>query len=912
MNLKRIPGSFFGAATFVYAIAFLSLTVLFAASARAQQPTPVLANIVPSAVASGRAAPVAPLPPTQQLYLSIVLPLRNESQLQELLNQLYDPSSPRYRQFLTVPQFTQMFGPAAEDYNAVVSFAQATGFTVTGTPADRMSVPVQGTVAQIESAFHVKMNLYQHPTENRQFFSLDRQPSLNLSVPVKFISGLDNYSLPHPQLLKGNAQANVDGSGPLIPGGSGSTSYLASDMRAAYYTTTAGATGLTGSGQCVSLVEFDSYYMSGNDVTATLAPQGGPNTATWYTDASGNNYLVTYTTDGVQYSIPLDNVLVDGGTLDEWQNFPAGEPEVVLDIAQAIGMAPSLSQVRVYIAPNETGSEYPILEQMVNDYTAGVGCRQASISWSWNPEDPLNDPDNDEFQEFDAIGISFFAASADEGSWISDTSCYEGACYVYPQESPYVTAVGGTDLTTSGPGGAWQAEGGWDYSGGGISPDHFPMSSYQSGLDGINQTSTVYRNAPDVAMEADSDNYLYYLGGEEIDYTAAGTSFAAPRWAAFTALANQQALASGEPPIGFINPFIYPVGESSNYLTDFNETMGGNNGGYSVVLGEYNMVTGWGSPNGQSLINALSPVTRFTLSASPVSLTLTPGSSETSSYIMVTTHGYATGSTLNLSVSGQPSGVTVSLGENPVNLNYLASEDPMTVNVANNTAYGTYTITVTGTVGGAVLTAYFTLAVAPGAFTISGLPQADQSLTAGTCETVPVSTTAIGNFNAPVTLSSSVSLLDVTSAYSAGNGTVTICATTGATSGLSPITITGTGGGLTVTETWPVYVTNFTFSAFQTSISVAAGSRGTSTVTVNDPNGPDAFPISLSAGGYLPPGTTVSFSPNPVDPEETPTNVTMTVAVPSGTLADNYYITVTGTMEHTLLTQSINVMLVVP
>ena len=89
-------------------------------------------------------------------------------------------------------------------------------------------------------------------------------------------------------------------------------------------------------------------------------------------------------------------------------------------------------------------------------------------------------------------------------------------------------------------------------------------------------------------------------------------------WAGFLALANQQAAANGKLPIGFINPTIYPIGESSNYLTDFNEIAGGSNGGYSVVTGEYNMVTGWGSPKGQNLINAL------TAAPPPPSCTATP------------------------------------------------------------------------------------------------------------------------------------------------------------------------------------------------------------------------------------------------------------------------------------------------
>lgn len=551
--------------------------------------------------------------------------MRNEALLQNLLGQIYDPSSPNYRHFLTVPQFTQMFGPTADDYDAVVNFAQANGLTVTGAPADRMSVPVQGTVAQIESAFHVTMKVYKHPTEDRLFFSPDREPSLNLSVSVAYISGLSNFSIPRPMVSRSSTTTSVSGSGP------GNTSYLPSDMRAAYYTTAAGATGLTGSGQCVSLVEFDGYSI--NDVVNTFYNSADSAVQ------SGNNYILTYydPTGSGTHSVPINNVLVNSGTLTP---STSDEAEVVLDIAQAVGMAPGVSQIRVYIAPDQwstaspnyyfpsSSDDYTILEQIITDSPAnnGPGCNQASMSWNWAPENPRTgpDPDNGLFDEMAAVGISFFNASGDYGSWNSNFTCSytsPSQCFFYPEEYPNLTAVGGTTLTTSSPGGSWVSEGGWSatpcYSpsgycagGGGISPDGFLISSeinqYQSVLNGINQTSTVYRDAPDVAMEASNDNYVcseFYNPVCEAGWM--GTSFAAPRWAGFTALVNQQATANGNTAIGFLNPYIYPIGVSSNYLTDFNEIAGGNNGAYSVVTGQYNMVTGWGSPNGQNMIDAL-------------------------------------------------------------------------------------------------------------------------------------------------------------------------------------------------------------------------------------------------------------------------------------------------------------------
>jgi xanthomonalisin len=112
------------------------------------------------------------------------------------------------------------------------------------------------------------------------------------------------------------------------------------------------------------------------------------------------------------------------------------------------------------------------------------------------------------------------------------------------------------------------------------------------------------RNAPDVAAEGKTDNYICYDGKCACSW--GGTSFAAPRWAGYLALANQQSVSHGHATLGFLNPTIYSIGLGSNYGTDFHDITSGSNGTYSAIKG-YDLVTGWGSPNGAALINALAP-----------------------------------------------------------------------------------------------------------------------------------------------------------------------------------------------------------------------------------------------------------------------------------------------------------------
>ncbi len=506
------------------------------------------------------------LPADQQLNFSIVLPLRNPKELDGLLNRLYDPSSVEFRHFLSVAQFTAAFGPSLDDYEAVVSFARANGFTVTGTPANRQVVPVRASVDQINKAFHVTMTQYRHPVEDRNFYSPDREPSLDLAVPVAHLSGLDNYTIPRPMLKRsdrdlkqGLQAASITGSGPQ-------QSYLASDMRAAYY----GGSTLDGNGQSVGLLEFGGYYLS--DVDAT------------------------FSTAGQSYKVPVNNVLLDGATAEPEEN--AYDGEQVLDIVQAIGMAPGLDQVRVYIGNGNDDAN--ILNSMASENVA----KSLSCSWSWIPADPTTD--DVFFKEFAAQGQSFFVASGDAGA-------YDAAFdpYFYPAEDDFVTAVGGTHLTTNGPGGSWSSEVAWNTpyvgSGGGISPDGIAIPAWQSGVATFsNGGSTTLRNVPDVAMEADVDNYSCGLG---FCYAAnGGTSFAAPRWAGFNALVNQQAVEAGTAPsggIGFLNPNVYAIGKSTSYSADFHDIISGTNDTegqqlYYFAVPGYDLVTGGGAPTGKA------------------------------------------------------------------------------------------------------------------------------------------------------------------------------------------------------------------------------------------------------------------------------------------------------------------------
>ena len=121
-------------------------------------------------VLNGQAQLVGRLPATQIMQVDIVLPLRDKAGLDAFVADVYDPSSPNFRHFLTPAETSARFGPTQENWDALVSFANANGFTVVGGSLARRDLVLTGTVSAIENAFHVTMRTYQHPTENRTFY----------------------------------------------------------------------------------------------------------------------------------------------------------------------------------------------------------------------------------------------------------------------------------------------------------------------------------------------------------------------------------------------------------------------------------------------------------------------------------------------------------------------------------------------------------------------------------------------------------------------------------------------------------------------------------------------------------------------------------------------------------------------
>ena len=617
----------------------LTATVLLAAcwlgfSLAAQAGQQVLKGHVPPI--TKKLTPVGRLDRKTHLDLAIGLPLRNRDQLTNLLQDLYQPSSANFRHYLKPDQFTASFGPTPEDYQAVADFAKSHGLTVKGLHPNRTLLDVSGSVAEIEDAFHVKMQLYQHPTEARTFFAPDVEPSLDLATPVLAITGLDSYVRPRPR-QHWSLKSLTNSAPPLVrplrggggDGGGGGTlagGYGGYDFRSAYVPNFS----QDGTGQSLGLFELAGYGM--DDIESYESESGLAPTGT------------------------ITNIYIDGATgydgsdgTDQDLTLMDYYVEVTGDIEMAIAMAPGLDNVLVYEGPtpldeppaNPTNFvQYASVTAQVNDVLNRMATDNLAKQLSSSYILDINLSTIQIYQQFAAQGQSFFQASGDSGAYpgfIDATA-----------DDPYLTVVGGTTLSTDSDGN-WASETVWltpagmdefgdatplEASGGGISFT-YPIPDWQQGISmTANQGSTTMRNLPDVSLVANNvtvvwgndfaDGALVDLLGD--DFPTGGTSLATPLWAGFMALVNQEAAAEGKPPVGFANPALYAIAKSTNYNACFHDITTGNDFNpasptkYSATPG-YDLCSGWGTINTNLLDALLNPPVDSLLVTPPLGFT---------------------------------------------------------------------------------------------------------------------------------------------------------------------------------------------------------------------------------------------------------------------------------------------------
>ncbi len=505
-----------------------------------------------------------------------------------------DPASPTFRQYLSPSTAAAVYSPTAAVYDPIAAWARNANFSLTEF-SNRLVIGLDGTIEDVEAAFHVNMYLALGP-DGTQFYVPDREPSIDATVPLFSVQGLDDR-------------------GPTTLGvGSGTQGSITSgDVRSAY----AGCTSRRGAGELLGIAVVGKDNVDLNDITAYESNAGIP------------------------------PVRVRTLALDKAARFsPALEPS--LDVEMAIAIAPGLSGVDV-IEGKRTNTVYaelatsiPLHHEISSSYFApdidAVTQALANI--------------------FAVQGQSFSQASGDNGG--DGTQLNHRANNIDIKYATLVGGTDFYQfLPGIKSEQVWSDSANTRGSGGGIlATSELPY--YQVGLDQVDVAhgtfplgaSTTHRNVPDVAMVA-KDIYVQ-AGGSPI-YSVWGTSAASPLWAGFMALVNEQGQANGVGYVGFANPLIYQIAKSSSLYADaFHDVVVG--GGYVSGTGTafpaeqgYDWGTGWGSPR-CNLIDILSP-------SPPVKTEIThiaASSTQFGPYVCLSGQGFFRGRDVHFTYDGIP------------------------------------------------------------------------------------------------------------------------------------------------------------------------------------------------------------------------------------------------------------------
>ncbi|CAM5693401.1 S53 family peptidase [Streptomyces griseorubiginosus] len=527
--------------------ALLSAAVPAAYAANAAQPHTTRAAVAGDVVKGldTQAKRTGSVAAGKRIPVAISLSPRGGSALDTFVAKVSDPHSASYGHYLTKAQFAARFGRTDAEVKQLTRYLHAQGLTVGKVHAGNLLVDATGTAAQLEKAFGTKLSTFKDARSGRSFYANDSAPTLPTALAslVSDVAGLNNHAQLHHQAIPRTVSPHNG------PGGG----YTPAQLKGGYNVSGT----YTGSGQKIALIEFDGFQQSNITKYDTNYGLGSPTPTVSKVDGGS-------------------------GALGD------GQVEVELDIEVLHAIAPKAG-VTVFEGPNSDAGEVDTYQAIVDS-----GIPTTSISWgaaeSARTTSNINAVDA-VFKAGAAQGLGFYAASGDDGS---DDAGDGGTSVDYPASDPYVTGVGGTKLTVTSAN-AFSKEVAWSGGGGGKS-SVFKIPSWQTAVQ--RSAGGGFRQVPDVSAHANpSPGVSIYSQGSWS--SVGGTSAAAPEWAAFAALYNQQAAAAGKANLGFANPALYAANG-----TGFHDITSGSNGAYSAATG-WDFTTGWGSYNAATLATKL-------------------------------------------------------------------------------------------------------------------------------------------------------------------------------------------------------------------------------------------------------------------------------------------------------------------
>ena len=459
--------------------------------------------------------------------------------------------------------------PSAARPNELSGWASDRGLWVRWRPGDGWAI-VEGAADDLAQAFGVPVNDYRG-RKGQVFYASPEQPTVPavLGDDITGVGRIIGYT-PHRTKRPDNLALDVPKGG-LRPAG----------LLDVYNATPLAKDGHTGKGETIVFFEFDSFDQKDLDTFA---------------DTSG---------------LPRFTPEVVGGLPDEAH----GETTMDLQVAHAI--VPDARIVVINARPTLEGDgAYEKIGRMFEEADRRFPGAVWSLSIGWACDSFLNAADLAPVEaalvKAQGHGTSVFDATGDKAG-LECKGADEWSAPPGPDDVgldaisslPTMTAVGGTSVSV-GPRGQWLAEYAWFDSplsqgtSGGVS-GLFARPAWQEKLTADRDTGR-RRLSPDVSAVADPLTGVRFIFGQK-EFVGAGTSQAAPIWAALTVLMNQYLKANGGRPLGNINPLLYRVSAGAD-LPGFRDIQLGGNA-VDLPKPGYDLVTGLGSPNTDNLAKNL-------------------------------------------------------------------------------------------------------------------------------------------------------------------------------------------------------------------------------------------------------------------------------------------------------------------
>ena len=585
---------------------------------------------------------VGPLAFSQPLHVVVTLKLRNEAQLDQYI------AKPGFKP-LTSAQFNAQYAPTAAQAQQVADYLTKAGFSNVTIAANNALVQADGHADTAQTAFHTSF-VHVKTHDGRDAFANNSavQIPANLQGVVHAVLGVQNVHTAHVfARYQDPIAAHALATHPNATGTA--VGHQPSDFPTVYGASSLGKVtsvpvGSVSSGP-LGNVESD---LKSVDPSVTITVKGSSGSG------SGSN-----SGDGEWDLDSQDIIAFTGVTQYYFYNAASlNDSDLQTDYAQVVSDN-LLKAIDVSLGECET-----------DEQSSGAAASNDTT-----------------FKQAVAQGQTFFVSSGDSGA---DECGNGGVTPSWPASSQYVTAVGGTELYTTGTT-TWASETVWNNlseneGATGGSPSTFePIPSWQKGVSGV--TNQTYRGVPDIAFDASPDSGALVTVDGQANQQIGGTSLAAPLAVGFWA----HVLQANGTSVGFAAPVIYKVAQSSstNYANAFHDVTSGNNSGETAATG-WDYTTGWGSVNVSQFSSLAgggstggSPVANFTDSVSGLTVNFTNTSTDTGGTITSYAWNFGDGST---STSASPSHTYTTAGTYTVSLQVTDSTG------ATNTKSGSVTV----------------------------------------------------------------------------------------------------------------------------------------------------------------------------------------------------------------------------